>query len=105
MTLISALHTLSRSVGCAMLAVRGGRWVAYFVGGEMLLFFIYKIARGDFYYGTRFEGFLAILAAVFDRIVCKTIVDYSGCFHFRHPLEVSQRCCGERERGQFPNKI
>ena len=51
MTLISGLHNLSRSVGCALLAASGGKILAfYFVGGEILLFYAYKILRKDFYY-------------------------------------------------------
>jgi len=39
MTMISTLHNLSRNIGTALLAASGGSMlVAYFVGGEMVLF-------------------------------------------------------------------
>ena len=47
MTMISALHNLSRSVGCALLAAVGNKGlILYFADGEMLLYLIFKLARG-----------------------------------------------------------
>jgi len=44
MTMISALHNLSRSIGCALLiALLGKRYVVFAVAGEMVLYFLYKI--------------------------------------------------------------
>jgi len=85
MTLISALHNMSRSVGCALLAASDGRLVAAFVVGEMTLYVIYKVSRGDFLYWFRLDEALAIILSFFERIVAKIIVDFSGCLHFRHP--------------------
>ena len=89
MTLISALHNLSRSVGCALLALTSGKTlVLFFVGGEMLFFLAWKILRKDFWYWPKLGGLLAILLALISRIVAKTIVDFSGCVFFRHPNEL-----------------
>ena len=89
MTLISALHNLSKSVGCALLALTSGKTlVLFFVGGEMLFFLAWKILRKDFWYWPKLGGLLAILLALISRIVAKTIVDFSGCVFFRHPNEL-----------------
>ena len=89
MTLISALHNLSRSVGCALLALTSGKTlVLFFVGGEMLFFLAWKILRRDFWYWPKLGGLLAIFLALISRIVVKTIADFSGCVQFRHPNEV-----------------
>ena len=90
MTIMSALHNLSRSIGCALLAASssGKMNLLYFVGGysgEMIIFLVWKILRRDFFYWVRIEGPLAFLLAFFNRFVVKIIVDFSGCLHMRHP--------------------
>ena len=87
MMIMSSLHNLSRSVGCALLAKSssGKMNLFYFVGGEILLYLVWKIFRRDFFYWVRIEGPLAFLLAFFNRIVVKVIVDFSGCLQMRHP--------------------
>ena len=90
MTLISALHNLSRSIGCALLVVTSGKsLLVHFVGGEILLYLAWKFFRGDFLYWVRVEGFFfgAILSLIC-RIIVKTIADFTGCLHVRHPYEL-----------------
>jgi len=46
MTLMSALHNISRGLGCALLIVSGGKMMAaLFIGGEILLFLVYTVIR------------------------------------------------------------
>ena len=87
MTLMSALHSLSRSFGCAFLGASssGKMTLVYFVVGEMILYLVWKIFRRDFFYFVRLEGPLAFLLAFLERILVKVIVDFSGCIHMRHP--------------------
>ena len=89
MTIISALHNLSRSMGCVLLAVSGGSTrVICFVGGEMLFYLVFKIVRRDFAYWIPVYGPLGFLISLLNRILAKTIVDFSGCIFFRHPNEM-----------------
>jgi len=90
MTMMSALHNLSRSLGCAFLAASndGIMLVVYFSGGEVLLFLAWKILRRDFYYWPRLEGYIAVVESLLERILIKVIADYSGCLLFRHPKEM-----------------
>ena len=89
MTIISTLHSLSRSVGCALLAASHGKtMLVYFVGGEVLFFVVYKVVRGDFLYWVRVEGPLGVLLSLITRSIVKVVVDFSGCLHFRHPYEL-----------------
>ena len=85
MTLISVLHNVSRSVGCALLAAGDGRLLAVFIGGELTLYMIYKVLRGDFFWFAKLDGALAIILSFIERICVKIIVDYTGCLHMRHP--------------------
>ena len=85
MTLMSSLHNLSRSLGCALLAVSDASKALLFVGGEIGLYLIFKILRQDFHYWPRGEH---LVASFFVRIIVKVIVDFTGCLQFRHPYEL-----------------
>jgi len=55
-TCISAVHNVSRSVGCALLASSGEKMTTlYFVGGEIAFYLIYKVVRRDFYWLPRIK--------------------------------------------------
>ena len=89
MTLMSALHNFSRSVGYALLAASGGSkkmWL--FVCGEMLLYLTWKVARRDFMYWVRVEGLFGFLTSIVGRVLVKVVVDFSGCLQFRHPYDL-----------------
>jgi len=88
MTLISALHNVSRSIGCALLATCDKRLVAVFVGGELTLYIIYKLLRGDYFWFVKLDGALAIVVSFLERFLLKMITDYTGCLHMRHPYEL-----------------
>jgi len=91
MTLISALHNLSRSLAFALLAAApgGGRLLLLFLSCEFGLFYILKIARGDFFYWVDVNGMLlSLVIPILERAVSKIIADFSGCLHCRHPYEM-----------------
>jgi len=88
MTLIGMLHNLSRSIGCAMLATTDRYLIIAAVGGEILLYLLYKLTRGDYLSTFRVEGAAGVIVSLFYRVIVKVIVDFSGCVHLRHPLEL-----------------
>ena len=83
MTLISAIHNISRSLGSALLLLSSKEMLVCFAGGEIILFLLYKLARRDFFYWVLVEGKWAVVVAFFNRVIVKVIVDFSGCLHFR----------------------
>jgi len=85
MTLMSSLHNLSRSLGCALLAYSDAEMALIFIGGEIGLYLVFKILRLDFHYWV--PG-IPLIGSLFERILAKVIVDFTGCLHFRHPLEL-----------------
>jgi len=88
MTMMGALHNVSRSLGCAMLAAHDKMLVWYFISGELLLYLLVKAVRGDLKHWVRIEsGLGAIVVAIVERSVVKQVVDFSGCLYFRHPTE------------------
>ena len=85
MTLMSSLHNLSRSLGCALLAYSDANKVIIFIGSETGFYLVYKILRQDFHYWIR--GF-PLISSLIHRIIVKVIADFTGCLHFRHPYEM-----------------
>ena len=75
MTMISALHNLSRSLGCALLSTSSiEKLTVVFLGSEMALYLFSKLLRGDFFYWMRIEGrFFSIVAGVVGRTCGKII--------------------------------
>jgi len=88
MTLIGMLHNLSRSIGCALLATTDKNIIFAAVGGEMLLYLMYKLVRGDGLYWPRIEGVAGVSLSFFQRVLCFIVVAFSGCFQFLHPFEL-----------------
>ena len=89
MTVISCLHNISKSLGCALLAASSSPiWVVCFLGGEMIIYLIFKIVRRDFLYWVNVEGSLGVLISCINRIFGKIVADFSGCLQCRHPYEL-----------------
>jgi len=89
MTILSALHNVSRSLGVALLAASSNNMlVVYFVDGEITLYFMYKCLRGDIWYWQRAEGIQKYTNVFFCRLIGKVIADFSGCLHMKHPYEL-----------------
>jgi len=79
MTLISALHNISRSAGSALLLASsyGKRLWVIATGCEMALFIVYKVARKDFPWWPRIESTgIAILTATVARFMTKVVTDF-----------------------------
>jgi len=86
MTMMSSLHNLSRSLGCAtLLAFSDAEMAILFIGGEIGLYVIFKILRQDFHY---WAPGAPLIASALSRIGLKVVVDFTGCIHFRHPYEM-----------------
>jgi len=76
MTAISALHNISRSVGCAMMMTADSILFAWLIGGELTLHFIFKIVRGDFLYFCPIDGLFGYLLSFLWHFVTKVIGDF-----------------------------
>ena len=77
MTLISSLHSLSRSLGYAILAVVDLNLALRFFVGEVGAYLLYKLLRRDLYYWVRVEGMLSVIISLLQRTVVKVIVDFT----------------------------
>ena len=88
MMLNSALLLLIRSLGAAMLMLVNKRYFAMYMAGDMALFLLQKVARGDFHYWMPVDGALGLLVSLLARVMIKTITDFTGVIQFRHAGEL-----------------
>ena len=59
--------------------------IVYFVGGEIAVFFVWKMFRRDFLTWQRIEGIGGFAFAILDRALIKMVVDFTGMLLLRHP--------------------
>jgi len=88
MVLNSALLLLVRSLSAAMLMLVKKRYFAIYMAGDMALYLLQKVARGDFHYWVPIDGALGLFASSVLRVVTKTVADFTGVIQFRHPYDM-----------------
>jgi len=88
MVLNSALLLLVRSLSAAMLTLVEKRYLAMYLAGDMALYLLQKVARGDFHYWFPVDGVLGLLLSLLLRVIVKMITDFTGVMHFRGPQEL-----------------
>ena len=88
MLLNSSLLLLIRSFSAAMLKLVNKRYFVLFMAGDMALYLLQKVARGDFHYWFPIDGALGLLLSLLMRVIMKTITDFTGIVHFRGPQEL-----------------
>ena len=76
MTAISALHNISRSVGCAMMMTADSILFVWLISGELTLHFIFKIVRGEYLCFFRVEGPLGYIMSFIWHLATKVIADF-----------------------------
>jgi len=88
MVLNSALLLLLRSLSAAMLMLAQKRYFVLYMAGDMALYLLQKVARGDFHYWLPVDGVFGLYMSLNLRVVVKTIADFTGVIHFRGPQEL-----------------
>jgi len=88
MTLNSALLLVVRSFSAAMLMLVSKRYLAIYLAGDMALYLLQKVARGDFHYWVPIDGVGGLFVSLLLRVIVKTVTDFTGVIHFRGPQEL-----------------
>ena len=88
MLLNSALLLLIRSFSAAMLMLVNKRYFLVYMAGDMALYLLQKVARGDFHYWMPVDGAIGLPLSLVIRAFVKTITDFTGVIQFRHPGEM-----------------
>jgi len=78
MTLNSALLLLVRAFSAAMLMLVNKRYLAIYMAGDMALYLLQKVARGDFHYWLPVDGVGGLFLSLTMRVAVKTITDFTG---------------------------
>ena len=74
MTLNSTLLLLVRAFSAAILMLVNTRYLVMYLAGDMALYLLQKVARGDFFYWMPVAGALGL---VMSRVMVKTIADFT----------------------------
>ena len=75
MILNSALLLLVRSLSAAMMLMAKKRYFALLMAGDMALYLLQKVARGDFHYWAPFDGAFGVFLSLLLRVFIKMITD------------------------------
>jgi len=88
MTLNSALLLLVRAFSAAMLMLVNKRYLVAYMAGDMMLYLLQKVARGDFHYWLPVDGAFGLFVSLLVRVIGKTITDFTGLIQFRADAEL-----------------
>jgi hypothetical protein len=84
--LMSAFQVIAKAMAIALLAVTSGSWLWRYVVADHVLHFVYRIARNDMVTHLPMRRAVAYVVSPLQRVVAKTITDFTGCLIFRIPL-------------------
>ena len=85
---LTTSHAAMKVIACALMMRLDGAKFACYAAGDMCMYFIYKILRGDLRYWVRLKGWFSMFASFGVRIVSKNITDFTLLVQFRHPFEL-----------------
>ena len=88
MIIMTASHVLMKVIACSLMLRLSSIWFMFYVGGDLIFYFLYKIVRGDLRYWFNLTSIVSWAVSIIQRIVGKTIVDFTLLVHFRHPFEL-----------------
>ena len=79
----TSAHVALRLFGTAILALFSPFVTAAVLGGDVLLFLLFKFARNDLRYWLNVDGFLSWVITFLFRIVLKLMVDFTAMVQLR----------------------
>ena len=88
MFFFTACHVGVRLLGVALLAVVSPVITAAVLGGDMIFFLLFKLARNDLRYWINASGSMSLVMSFLFRFFTKMIADFTVMVHMRHPLEL-----------------
>jgi hypothetical protein len=88
MFFFTACHAAVRLLGISVLAAVSPIITAVVLGGDMLIFMLFKLARNDLRYWVKLPGAMSWVGSVFVRLFEKLMVDFTVMVQLRHPNEI-----------------
>ena len=95
MFVFTACHVAIRMIGIALLVVLSFWLTVCVLGGDALVFFLFKVARGDLRYWLNVEGVLGWFMSIIVRFFTKQMVDFTVMVQLRRTYEqpsISHAC-------------
>jgi len=89
MMIMTSAHVLMKILACSLMLRLNQVWFALYLAGDMCIYFLFKIVRGDFRYFLNLSEILSWIGSFLIRSIVKIITDFTLMIHFRHPFELS----------------
>ena len=84
MLMLSCCQLLSRAFGYALIEEASSkRYVASLIFGELCLYLLYKVVRGDFYYWWNSKGMFRFLLPLIARVSIKILSNFTAMIQLR----------------------
>jgi len=88
MVFMSGSHVLMKLLACSLMLRVNKIWFWMYMAMDMGVYFLYKIARGDFRYWVPFVGIGSWAVSILSRIGIKVITDFTLIVQFRGQMEL-----------------
>ncbi|GMH79382.1 hypothetical protein TrLO_g3587 [Triparma laevis f. longispina] len=88
MALSSSVQVLLKGLLVALLGSMNLRYSLYYIVGDMVFYFVYKMARRDSRHWIPMTGIGGTVISGFLRVSIKFCVDFAGVVQFRHPFDL-----------------
>ena len=75
MMMMSASHALLKVIACSLMLKINQAWFLLYMLGDMSLYLIYKIVRGELRYSLRLSGALSWVGSIAFRVIAKIVTD------------------------------
>lgn len=87
MLTLTFYHVLLQTISCALLMVMSPTWLVAFISVDVGLFFLYKLARRDFYYYLNIRGGVRDFISFLMRVCAKLLASFTLLIQLRHPQD------------------
>ena len=89
MMLMTGAHVLMKVLACSLMLRLNQTMFVLYMGGDMYLYFCYKMLRDDFRYWLKIDSqILSWIVSVLQRFLIKSVTDVTLIAQFRHPFEL-----------------
>ena len=85
---VTSSHVLMKTIAASLVMCVSGTWLLIYIGGDMLLFLLLKIIRGDLRYWFNLPNGLSWFFSILIRMFAKVLTDFSLVLQSRHCFEV-----------------
>ena len=88
MGLMTTAHVLMKVLACSLMLRLSAIWFWSYSGGDVILYLLYKLVRGDLRSWTNLRGLFGWIVTFLFRVIVKIVVDFTMVVHYRHSFEL-----------------